>query len=83
MNKTLPDLIASKVKLPALTMAALQGKLMMIRGESVFAESVRAGAVTDLKGTLKMIKEQAEDPKSRAGLVRIVGEDLVSKIEKL
>lgn len=84
----LPDLMASPktekkvVPVPKFKLrAAIQGKLICLRDESVFAESVRDGAVNDLSGTLKMILEQAED--NRPMVERIIGGDLLKVIEKM
>lgn len=68
-------------RLSTLTLAAIQGRLMMIRGESVFAESVRQGAIKDLKGCITMIKDQS---KSNRDLVeKIIGKGILVQIESL
>lgn len=60
---------------------AIQGKLMTLRDESIFADAVRAGSVKDLKGTLKMIIEQSKD--NRVAVAGMIGEELLSQIENL
>lgn len=60
---------------------AIQGKLMTLRDESIFADTVREGSVKDLKGTLKMIIEQSRD--NRESVAGMIGEELLSQIENL
>lgn len=70
-----------KTTLTTLPLAYIQGKLMTLPGDSVFAETIRANAVTDLKGCIKMVKDQARD--ARELLATVIGEDLLQHIEKL
>lgn len=83
----LPDLMApaKKVKPPVtplrLKRAAIQGKLLSLRDDSVFAESIRTGAVKHFDGCIKMIKDQAED--NRPMVERIIGAELLKEIESL
>lgn len=59
--------------------AAIQGKLISLRDDSAFAESVRTGAVKYLDGCIRMILYQAAD--NRPGVERIIGKDLLKQIE--
>lgn len=67
-------------KLPHLTRAALQGRLLSLPGNSIFAESVRQGAVKDLKGTVRMILDQAKD--NREAVMSVIGVKLLIEIEQ-
>lgn len=60
---------------------AIQSRLMTLRDESVFALSIRNAAVTDLKGCIKMILDQAKD--NRVLVAKIIGENLLNDIELL
>lgn len=64
-----------------MTTPSVQSALISLWGDSVFAVAIRAGAAEDLEGTLKMILSQAKD--NRAGVARIVGEELLKHIETL
>lgn len=74
---TLPDLAAS------FSLMKLQDELAGIPGDSFLACVIRDGALTNMRETIKMIKDQCAHPSSRPGMVRVVGEDLIIKIEKL
>lgn len=62
-------------------MYEIQKELLALKDQSIFAEAIRIGAGTDLIGTIKMIISQAKD--NRALVSKIIGENLLSKIEKL
>lgn len=74
---TLPDLSAS------FSLMKIQDELAAIHGDSFLADVIRDGALTNMRETIKMIKDQCADPRSRPGMVRVIGEDLIRKIEKL
>lgn len=59
----------------------IQKELLSLKDESIFAESIRLGAATDLIGCIKMIVSQAKD--NRPLVAKIVGENLLRKIENL
>jgi hypothetical protein len=75
--RPLPDLGAS------FSMMKLQDELAAIPGDSFLACVIRDGALTNMRETIKMIQDQSADPLSRPGMVRVVGEELILKIEKL
>lgn len=87
--KILHDLMApaksepKKIISKHLQRAAIQGKLMCLRGESIFADSLRDNAVKDLNSCLRMILDQAGDEGSRPWLIKIIGEPLLKEIESL
>lgn len=64
-----------------MTISEIQKELLALKDQSIFAEAIRMGAETDLIGTIKMIISQAKD--NRALVSKIIGENLLSKIEKL
>jgi len=57
--------------------------LQNIPGESVFVQSIREEAATNLDGVVQMIKDQAGDPGSRLLLIDVIGETTVLMIESL
>lgn len=59
----------------------IQDKLISLKGESIFAHSVRIGAKNDLNECLKMILSQAHD--NRLLVSKLIGERLLKEIESL
>jgi len=59
----------------------IQKELLSLTDPSIWAKSIRAGAKEDYTGCIKMIISQAKD--NRKLVSKIIGEELLSKIEKL
>lgn len=57
----------------------IQDKLCELRGDSVWVQAVREGAVKNISSTIRMIKSQAKD--NRSLVANMIGEELLTKIE--
>lgn len=57
----------------------IQTELMHLKGDSIFAHSVRIGAKDNLESCLQMILSQAQD--NRPLVSKIIGEELLKSIE--
>lgn len=60
----------------------IQDALCAVQGDTVIREMIRHGAVYDLAGTIKMIKDQCRDG-HRVAIVDMVGEKVVTLIDSI
>jgi len=63
------------------TLLALRSDLMTLPGNSIFAQSIRKGAVDDLNGVVEMIQSQSRDNYKLTE--EIIGEELLKQIVEL
>ena len=61
----------------------IQDALTAIKGQDMMSEAIRAGAVKDIAGTVKMIREQVKDGDTRRRMANIVGEETMKLIDQL